>query len=301
MATQLTQSPHDRGRQTGRRWAGNIVCKVCVWLWMCGRKRNREVGRGMMMRFYPCVLLWWYYCGVTEGLPLVFSHPCILSPCHSEFSSSLFLSFHFSEFPLVSFHLLPSSLCFFPPLLFFFYSLSACLFSSHLLSTVTLVPFVSSHVLCFSLFSFLPFPVFLSVPFSPISSNFLVFCISFPPVSFPLHLMFTHLPIHLTNVCLCCKFTSGCTADSQKRRRWWETCPLNGSLFSPSRLPLQHTHENLIHSLCIYHMLPTYLPQMLASDSEWCAGTAPRELQTSALNGSLYSGPAFSMMDAVLF
>lgn len=39
---------------------------------------------------------------------------------------------------------------------------------------------------------------------------------------------------------------------------------------------------------------------MLASLGEQRTGTAPRELQAFALNGSLYSG-AFNVMDALLF
>lgn len=35
---------------------------------------------------------------------------------------------------------------------------------------------------------------------------------------------------------------------------------LNGSSFSPTRLPLQHMRENLIHGpLYLSHTLPTYL------------------------------------------
>lgn len=141
---------------------------------------------------------------------------------------------------------------------------------------------VSSPLLSFPLLFYVLFLVFQRISSYVFSSPalitflhliFLSFYVSFAPVSSRLCLMFTHLPIHLTNV-RTCTFTSGCLADSQKGRGLWETCPLNGSLSSPSRLPLQHMHENLIHCLCIYHMLPTYLPQMLASCGEWCAGTA---------------------------
>ena len=91
------------------------------------------------------------------------------------------------------------------------------------------VSFLFIFLYFISVSSLLPIFFCLSVSFLSYLSLFLLFHL------LP-YFVFTRLPIHFTNVPPGSKFTSGSTADSQKRRGWWETCPLNGSLFSPSKI-----------------------------------------------------------------
>lgn len=133
--------------------------------------------------------------------------------------------------------------------------------------------------------------------------NFLAFCIlSTCFINLLQYYVFTCLPIHLTNVPQGSEFTSGISAaDKREEGDGKPVCWI-----APYSLPLDCLSSMGIKSswllvVFITRSQPTLGDAARLCRAVWGERTAPGALQISALNGSLYSGQAFRMMDALLF